>query len=142
MSHQQIRAELETITQRALIRAGVLSEHIFYNNVQETPAAPTETYASINLSFTGIAIQTLGCNLRQLKGTLAVNVYTPKAQGSSKGELVCSEVALDWLELNCALKISPNGLRTQNFEGPTTIAPDARPHHCNNVACSFTAAAG
>jgi len=141
MSYQLIRAEMEKLTHAALVQANVNNASIFFDNVQETPGSPTETYATIALNFNEVAIQSLGCNIGAIKGSLAVNIYTPKAEGSGKGEAIAAEVLASWLNLNQALAVNPHRCRTSALEGPKTIAPDKRPHHCNNVACSFTAIA-
>lgn len=141
MSYQAIRAEFEENTHLALLRAGVASGSVYFDNVQETPGNPAETFAVVALSFNEIAMETVGCALESIKGSLIVNIYSPKAEGSGKGEAIAAEVLKDWAALNRSIALSPNRCRVQALEGPKTINPDKRPHHCHNIACSFRAIA-
>ena len=149
MSYQLIRGTFESRTAQALINAGLSSDHIYWDNVGETP--PTSgAYATISMSFTDTIVDTIHCEgLEDLRGSLSVNVYTAKNQGSKEGEDICLEVIKAWLAIN-TFKAQPTdqilSMKTRSIEGPFTIAPSTQSEqqqakHVNNVACSWMARA-
>jgi hypothetical protein len=137
---QQIRGLFERATYDALRSAGVIAELVFFDGVQETPPDGSAIYAVVSLSFDQTALDMVGCPVEAIKGSLMCNIYTPKQRGSRPGEDIAAEVLRAWVGLNRAPQ-TVNRPRVQNIEGPRTIAPDQRPHHCHSMSCSFTAAA-
>ena len=144
MTFQLIRSLFESDLFKTLSFAGIDPGNIFWDNVGETP--PTSgPYATVNFSFGPTVTDTVSCEgVEDLRGQLSVNVYTPKNQGSKPGEDICLEVAKGWQKLNSERPASGDPLRSmcvRNVEGPVTIAPDDRPHHVNNISCSWMARA-
>jgi hypothetical protein len=139
-SFQQIRGLFERVTYEALRSAGIAAELVFFDGVSETPPDSATPYAVVSLSFDQTAVETVGCAVEAIKGSLMCNIYTPKQRGSRPGEDIAAEVLRAWVALNVAQQTA-NRPRVQNIEGPRTIAPDQRPHHCHAMSCSFTAAA-
>lgn len=137
---QQIRGLFERTTYDALRSAGIIAELVFFDGVGETPADPSAAYAVVSLSFDQTALDMVGCPVEAIKGSLMVNIYTPKQRGSRPGEDIAAEVLRAWVGLNQAPQTASRP-RVQNIEGPRTIAPDARPHHAHSMSCSFTAKA-
>ncbi len=140
MSFQQVRGAFESATAEALVLAGISPEQICFDNTAETPPDAATNYAVVALSFDRTAIDVVSCSTELIRGSLMVNVYTPKQQGSRPGEDVAAEVLRAWAGLNTAPQ-TPTRPRVQNIDGPRTIAPDQRPHHCHTISCSFTARA-
>jgi hypothetical protein len=139
-SFQQIRGAFEAVTTQALVLGGIAPELVFYDGVQETPPDSATPYAVISLSFDQTATETVGCAVEAIKGSLMVNIYTPKNRGSRSGEDIAAEVLGYWVGLNLAPQTADRP-RVQNIEGPRTLAPDARPHHVHTLSCGFTAKA-
>jgi hypothetical protein len=139
-SFQQIRGIFERVTYDALRLAGVPADLVFFDGVQETPPDAATAYAVVSLSFEQTATETVGCAVELIRGSLMANIYTPKQRGSRPGEDIAAEVLRAWVGLNRAPQTA-NRPRVQNIEGPRTIAPDQRPHHCHAMSCSFTATA-
>jgi hypothetical protein len=139
-SFQQVRGLFERFTYDALRAGGIAPELVFFDGVQETPPDSATPYAVVSLSFDQTATETVGCAVELIRGSLMANIYTPKQRGSRPGEDIAAEVLRAWVALNLAPQ-SANRPRVQNIEGPRTIAPDQRPHHCHTISCSFTAAA-
>ena len=137
---QQIRGLFERTTFDALQAGGIAPELVFFDGVQETPPDSATPYAVVSLSFDQTALDMVGCPVEAIKGSLMVNIYTPKQRGSRPGEDMAAEVLRAWVQLNLAPQTSLRP-RVQNIDGPRTIAPDARPHHAHSMSCSFTAAA-
>ena len=97
MSYQLIRGTFESRTAQALINAGISADAIYWDNVGETPPV-AGMYATISMSFTDTVEDTVHCEgLEALRGSLSVNVYTAKNQGSKQGEDICFEVIKAWL---------------------------------------------
>ena len=144
MTYQTVRGFFESDVYAALTAAGIDPGSIFWDNVGETPAK-SGPYATVNFSFGTTVTDTTSCEgLEDLRGQLSVNVYTPKNQGSKAGEDICLEVAKSWQELNKERSAPGDPLQrvcVRNVEGPITIAPDERPHHVNNISCSWMARA-
>ena len=145
MSYQFVRGTFESIVGQSLVNAGVDPSHVFFDNVGETPPG-SEIYATVSLSFTDTSVDTLSCeSLEYLRGSLSVNVYTPKNKGSKSGEDICLEVQRDWQAINrwhSGISNQIYSMAIRNIEGPFTIAPDSRPVHVNNVACTWQARVG
>ena len=144
MTFQLVRGFFESDVYAALTTAGVPATSIFWDNVGETP--PTSgPFATVNFSFGTTVADTTSCEgLEDLRGQLSVNVYTPKNQGSKAGEDICLEVMKSWHQINADKSQAGDPLQMtciRNIEGPTTIAPDQRPHHVNNISCSWMARA-
>ena len=144
MSFQAVRGWYESDVYSALTSAGVPATSIYFDNVGETPAN-SGPFATVNFSFGTTVQDTASCEgVEDLRGQLSVNVYTPKNQGSKAGEDICLEVMKSWQEMNKE-RFEPGGTLlqacTRNIEGPFTIAPDQRPHHVNNISCSWMARA-
>ena len=142
MSFQIVRGFFESDVYAALTTAGIAGVSIYFDNVGETP--PTSgVYATVNFSFSTPVVDTVSCEgLENLRGSLSVNIYTPKNQGSKAGEDVCLAVMQSWQEINKEKGQVGDPLQmtcTRDIEGPFTIAPDSRPHHVNNVSCTWMA---
>ena len=143
MSFQIVRGAFEANIFTALtVDAGLDPANVFFDNFGETPPA-SGVFATVNFSFSTPVVDTVSCEgLENLQGSLSVNVYTPKNQGSKAGEDVCLAVMNGWQALNQTKAIAGEQLQkvcTRDIEGPFTIAPDSRPHHVNNVSCTWMA---
>ena len=140
MTFQLIRGSLEERAKDDLNNAGVGTPLIFFDNVGETPGKSDETYAVVSVSFTNTVQDTVFCaGIEDLRGSIQCMIYTPRNEGSKQGEDICLEVMKGWQEIN-KWRAQPGDLISQmcirNIEGPTTVAPDSRPH-CVHV-CSAT----
>lgn len=148
MSYQDIRGMFEARVMGDLRTAGIAPDKIFFDGIGETPGKADEPYAVVSLSFGQTVQDVLSCEgIESLQGTISVSVYTPKNRGSKPGEDICLEVIKGWNVINGYPRAAfvPGGpvwsAAVRNIEGPTTIAPDARPHHVNNINARFTARA-
>ena len=146
MSFQIVRGAFESEAFKALtVDAGLDPANVFFDNFGETPPA-SGVYATVNFSFSTPVVDTVSCEgLENLQGSLSVNVYTPKNQGSKAGEDACLALMRNWQAINRWKPEPDDVLRracTREIEGPFTIAPDSRPHHVNNVSCTWMARVG
>ena len=142
MTYQGVRGYFEEACYKALMAAGVADADISFDNWGETAAPADRPYAVVALSFGNSVEDTLSCEgLENLRGSLQVNVYTPKQKGSKPGEDIALAVLKAWGTINKHGTSHAPLLRAtcRNISGPTTIAPDQRPHHVNVVSCAFTA---
>lgn len=144
MTYQLIRGSFEDLTATALQAAGLPVGSIYFDNYGETPKDASKPYAVISLSFGSTIEDVVGCEgSENLNGPLQCNVYTPKDQASVDGEAICLSVLRAWNAVNRhghdpAPLLS---MHTRSIDGPTTIAPDERPHHVNVISCIFSARA-
>ena len=140
---QDIRGLLEARAMQDLRAAGIAPNKIFFDNVGETPGASNESYAVVSLSFTNTIIDTVYCEgIEDLRGSIQVNVYTPKNLGSVPGENICSEVIKGWQEINKWRPQPTDPLQQaciRNIEGPTTLAPTDRPHAVHVISATWMA---
>ena len=143
MSYQPVRGAFQKLTYDALVAAGIAAENISFDNFGETSPGPDASYAVVNMSFTNGIQDVVGCEgIENLQGSLQVNVFTPKQQGSKPGEDICLEVVRAWNQLGSYA--STAGLAqasVRGINGPFTVAPDASPHHVNNVSGRWMARA-
>ena len=142
MTYQDVRGYFEKACHTAIQSAGVAAADISFDNYGETAAPADRPYAIVALSFGGTVDNTLSCEgLERLRGSLQVNVYTPKQQGSKPGEDIAMAVLKAWSVINSTKAFTAPLLNAAclNIEGPSTVAPDQRPHHVNVVSCAFVA---
>ena len=142
MSYQNVRGYFEQACYTALTTAGVAAADISFDNYGETAAPADRPYAIVALSFGGTVEDTLSCEgLERLRGSLQVNIYTPKQKGSKPGEDISLEVIKAWNAINATKTFTAPLLNAacHYIEGPATLAPDQRPHSVNVVSCAFKA---
>ena len=142
MTYQNVRGYFEQACYTALTTAGVAAADISFDNYGETAAPADRPYAIVALSFGGTVEDTLSCEgLERLRGSLQVNIYTPKQKGSKPGEDISLEVIKAWNAINATKTFTAPLLNAacHNIEGPATLAPDQRPHSVNVVSCAFKA---
>ena len=142
MSYQNVRGYFEQACYTALTTAGIAAADISFDNYGETAAPADRPYAIVALSFGGTVEDTLSCEgLERLRGSLQVNIYTPKQKGSKPGEDISLEVIKAWNAINATKTFTAPLLNAvcHNIEGPATLAPDQRPHSVNVVSCAFKA---
>ena len=141
MSFQFVRGIFEARAMQDLKAAGVAPSRIFFDGIGETPGKSDEVYARVSLSFANTVQDTVSCEgLESLRGSISINIYTPKNRGSKPGEDIACEVMKGWQEIN-KWKPQPGdpvlSAAIRNIEGPITIAPDQRPHTVHNVNCMW-----
>jgi hypothetical protein len=132
MTYQDVRGYFEKACYTALTTAGIPAADISFDNY----------YAIVALSFGNTVEDTLSCEgLERLRGSLQVIIYTPKQKGSKPGEDIALAVLKAWNAINAIKTFTAPLLNAacSGIEGPTTLAPDQRPHHINVVSCAFKA---
>jgi len=142
MSYQPVRGLYQKRTYDALVAAGVGTDHVYFDNYGETPPDASQTYALVSLTFGATVEDNIGCEgSERLRGTLQVNLYVPKQQGSKPGEDIALEVIKAWNGMN-KRTFDPTPLlsaHTISMEGPLTLGPTPQPHHAVVCSCSFIA---
>ena len=144
-TYQDVRGYFEKACYTALTTAGIPAADISFDNYGETAAPADRPYAIVALSFGNTVEDTLSCEgLERLRGSLQVNIYTPKQKGSKPGEDIALAVLKAWNAINATKTFTAPLLNAacHNIEGPATLAPDQRPHHVNVVSCAFKARVG
>lgn len=139
--YQDIRGFYQQLTSLALVAGGVT--RISFDNFGETAGGADESYALVSLTFGGNAVDVIGCEgMEVIRGTLQVNLYTPKQEGTKPAEDICNGILKAWQSINkLDFVLTPPLLsaRTLNLEGPLALNPDKRPHHATVVSCSILA---
>ena len=151
MTYQDVRGYFEKACYDAIKGAGVAAADIHFDNYGETAAPADRPYAIVALSFGNTVEDTLSCEgLERLRGSLQVNIYTPKQKGSVAGETIALAVLKAWGTINKhGTSHAPLiHAKCRDIEGPATInegpartSSDQRPHHVNVVSCAFEAQA-
>ena len=102
MSFQDIRGKIEIELHGHLhVAAGIPRDKIFFDNVGETPGKSDETYAVISMSFADTVQDTIFCEgVEDLRGSVQVNVYSPRNEGSKPGEDICLEALKAFQAIN------------------------------------------
>ena len=140
---QDVRGIFEARAMQDLKTAGLAPSRIFFDGIGETPGKADDSYAVVSFSFTDTMQDTVACkSIEDLRGSIQINVYTPRNQGSVQGEEICREVMCGWQEIN-EWRAQPGDSIQQanirNIEGPITLAPDTRPHHVNVISATWRA---
>ena len=142
-TYQDVRGYLELGAMQSLKNAGVNDEQIFFDNVGETPGKADQKYAVVSLSFTDTIQDTISnCGgIETLTGSIQCNIYTPRNVGSVPGESAALSVIEDWNNMNKWMA-SPgdpiSSMSIREIDGPTSLAPTARPHHVTVVSARWT----
>ena len=142
-TYQTVRGYLELGAMQSLKNSGIDDSRIFFDNVGETPGKADQKYAVVSLSFTDTIQDTLSnCGgIESLTGSIQVNIYTPRNEGSVPGESAALEVIKDWNNMNKWMA-SPGdpilSMSIREIDGPITLAPDKRPHSTVVVSATWT----
>jgi hypothetical protein len=132
-----VRAALESAIATSLSPVPVV-----FDNTDESP--PPLPYARATVTFNTTNSDNLGgCTCPFITGTAQVTVYTPKQEGSSRAELLATQVLLGWEGL-AAARWDGTGARVvpRAMEGPRTLAPGQRNAHAVAVMTAFSAGLG
>lgn len=129
MSYQKVRGALESATATALSGAGVTRIH--FDNVAHQQPDADQIYAEINVSFSDVKQDVVGCcGVNDIGGTISVFIFTPANSGSATGEEIALQVANDWAHLQ-----EP---RLRNFDGPRTVGnPEGAVHQLFSLSAQF-----
>ena len=142
-TYQTVRGYLELGAMQSLKNSGIDDSRIFFDNVGETPGKADQKYAVVSLSFTDTIQDTLSnCGgIESLTGSIQVNIYTPRNEGSVPGESAALSVIKDWNNMNKWMA-SPGdpilSMSIREIDGPITLAPTARPHSTVVVSATWT----
>ena len=141
-TYQTVRGYLELGAMQSLKNSGIDDSRIFFDNVGETPGKADQKYAVVSLSFTDTIQDTLSnCGgIESLTGSIQVNIYTPRNEGSVPGESAALEVIRDWNGFNKWMA-SPGdpilSVGIREIDGPITLAPTTRPHAVHVVSATW-----
>ena len=142
-TYQDVRGYLELGAMQSLKDAGISDELIFFDNVGETSGKADQLYAVVSLSFTDTIQDTISnCGgIETLTGSIQCNIYTPRNVGSVPGESAALEVIRAWNGYNQWMA-SPGdpvlSVSIREIDGPTSLAPTARPHHVTVTSARWT----
>ena len=142
-TYQTVRGYLEAGAMQSLKNAGIDDSRIFYDNVGDSPGKADQMYAVISLSFTNTIQDTVSnCGgIESLTGSIQVNIYTPRNEGSVPGETAALEVIKSWNNANTWMAQPGDpilSMSIRDIDGPISLAPTARPHHVTVVSARWT----
>ena len=138
MTLQHVRKYFE---EPVIAAAAALKVPIFVDNQPFAEADATGKYILMRLSFGAVTETTLCESLENLRGSIVVEIYTPKNQGPAAGQTLASAMATALLNINHNRLRPIDGVRgvVREFTGPSFAALEGKPHFFARVGCGFQA---
>jgi hypothetical protein len=106
---------------------------VYVDNQQYTDNDSTKEFVLVRVNF-GTATEPTFCeNVEHLRGSLVVEVFTPKGKGPGRGQTIATEIAK---KLNALRYHSATGAKARmlSIEGPSFTALDGRPHFMTRLS--------
>ena len=121
--------------------AGVLGIPIFVDNQPFTDADSTGTFIKMRLDFGAVTEDTLCESMEHLRGSIAIEIYTPKGQGPRASQDVATAIATALIGINTNRLQLIDGVRgvTREHTGPSFSALEGKPHFFARLGCGFKA---
>ena len=138
MTLQNVRKYFE---EPVIAAANALMVPIFVDNQPFTDADSTGTHILMRLSFGAVTETTLCESLENLRGSIVIEIYTPKGEGPAASQTLARAMATALLEINRTRLQPIDGVRgvTRELTGPSFSALDNTPHFFARVGCGFKA---
>jgi len=129
---QAVRKVLEDAV-KAGVGAVTPAVPVYVDNQEYTDNDATKEFVLVRVNF-GTATEPTFCeNVEHLRGSLVVEVFTPKGRGAGRGQTIATEIAK---KLNALRYHSATGAKARMLEinGPSFTALDGRPHFMTRLS--------
>ena len=140
MTFQAIRAAYEDHIRTA---AAALTPPVpvFFENQPFTDADAAKEHILMRLDFGVIGEETIGDMVENVRGSLVVEVYTPKGRGPGRSQVVAAALAKALSAMNAQRRKAATGVRASihPITGPSFAALEGKPHFFSRVGCGFQA---
>jgi len=114
---------------------------VFVDNQPFTDADGAGEHIRMRLDFGLTGEEVLGDMLENIRGTMVVEVYTPKNNGPGRNQTIALEVLKALNGINKTRYQEVNGVRgsVRPISGPNFYALEDRPHFYGRLGCGFQA---
>ena len=138
MTLQNVRKYFEA---PVIAAAGVLAVPIFVDNQPFTESDTTGPYILMRLSFGPTTESTLCESMEHIRGSIAIEVYTPKGEGPAAAQTIATALATALNRINTTRLHPIDGVRgvTRELVGPSFAALEGKPHFFARLGCGFQA---
>jgi len=138
MSLQNVRKYFEG---PVIAAANALVVPIFVDNQPFTDADSTGAHILMRLAFGSVTETTLCESLENLRGSIVIEIYTPKGEGPAASQTLARAMATALLDINRTRLHPVDGVRgvTRELTGPSFAALEGKPHFFARVGCGFQA---
>jgi hypothetical protein len=134
MTLQAIRKVLEDA-----VIAGAGTVPVYVDNQLYDADDATSEFVLVRVHF-GTTVEPTFCeNVEDLRGTIVIEIYTPKGQGPGRGQTLATEISK---QLNALRYHAAAGAKARvlSLNGPSFTALDGRPHFMSRLSGSLIAA--
>lgn len=106
---------------------------VYVDNQEYTDNDATKEFVLVRVNFGTTTEPTFCANVESLRGSLVVEVFTPKGKGPGRGQTIATEIAK---KLNSLRYHSATGAKARMLEinGPSFSALDGRPHYMTRLS--------
>jgi hypothetical protein len=111
---------------------------VYVDNQEYTDNDAIKEFVLVRVNFGTTTEPTFCENVESLRGSLVVEVFTPKGKGPGRGQTIATEIAR---QLNGLRYHSATGAKARMLEinGPSFTALDGRPHYMTRLSGSLLA---
>jgi len=138
MSLQNVRKYFE---EPVIAAANTLMVPIFVDNQPFTDADSTGAHILMRLAFGSVTETTLCESMEHLRGSIVIEIYTPKGEGPAVSQTLARAMATALLDINRTRLHPVDGVRgvTRELTGPSFAALEGKPHFFARLGCGFQA---
>ena len=138
MTLQAVRKVLEDAV-KAGAGAVTPAVPVYVDNQEYTDNDATKEFVLVRVNFGEITEPTFCENVEDLRGTIVIEIYTPKGQGPGRGQTLATEISK---QLNALRYHAAAGAKARvlSLNGPSFSALDGRPHFMSRLSGSLIAA--
>jgi hypothetical protein len=132
MTLQAVRKVLEDAV-KAGAGAVTPAVPVYVDNQEYTDNDATKEFVLVRVNFGTTTEPTFCENVEHLRGSLVVEVFTPKGKGPGRGQTIATEIAK---KLNALRYHAATGAKARMLEinGPSFTALDGRPHFMTRLS--------
>ena len=139
MTLQAVRAHFEDPI-RAAAAALTPPVPVYFDNQQFVEANSPEEFIKMRLDFGTTTEATLCENAENLRGSIALEIFTPKGKGPGRSQRVATDL-MKALNTITSTRHAGKTVRgsVREMTGPNFFALDGRPHFFARLGCGFQA---
>ena len=114
---------------------------VFFENQPFTDADAVKEHILMRLNFGVIGEEIIGDMMENVRGSLVVEVYTPKGKGPGRSQVVAAALAKALSAMNAQRSRAATGVRASinPITGPSFAALEGKPHFFSRLGCGFQA---
>jgi hypothetical protein len=106
---------------------------VYVDNQEYTDNDATKEFVLVRVHFGTTSEPTLCENIENLRGSLVVEIFTPKGKGPGRGQTIATEIAKTLNKLTYRTTARARA-RVLGINGPSFTALDGRPHYMTRLS--------